>query len=558
MGSQRKARTIGEVVFGHYRVAETITSGKGMSNVYLCADTNLNGRPVILKEITRSEGRKAALEYSSLVNEAKILSDLNFHGIPRIIHMVGITPMEDTVSIIMDYLPGVDLGQVISQSPQGIDEDVAVQYMLGVANILDYLHSRPRPIFYRDLKPSNIMVDDASVSLLDYGIALRTSGPGQKLTESLGTKGFAAPEQLKGNLVDLRSDIYAFGVTLFTSVTGVVPTTLPKGASFNILEHNPSLSSGLAQIVLRCTTQDPAQRYQTVAELISDLQNYHYLDNEYRASLRRKRRTIWGTAALAVLLSASGVGSYAYGTYVNNSQYSAQLEAAKVSDNVDAFVQALRLNPTDVDGYLPLVQLIQSDGKFTPQEEASLLSVIQPNIERLRAQPGYPELAFKLGQTYWFFYEGNTSGEVLSAPWFQDATVSQENGQAAEVFFNMAQFSATINSAVKTSSDGGMYLMYWENLVSAQQIANGELMELQLNNRIADTIINYAFRLRVDGLSREDLQAQVDHLQEFLSVSKPTSEAAVKLHEELQVKLAQLPPIVDAAYQSMVDVTEAN
>lgn len=566
MTSKRTTREIGELVFdGRYRV-EKVFSNKGMANVYLCMDTTLN-KLVVLKEILRSQSGQDHVEYYSLINEAQILSELSHPGIPRIIAMEGVNPPQDHVSVLMDFVEGYDFLKVLRESKTSLDERTVVDRMLVVADIIQYLHTRPYPILYRDIKPDNIQISETSTSLLDYGISLKLIHQGQTLGQALGTRGYAPPELSNGNnIADLRSDIYSFGVTMFQLLTGVDPrkifpaqnggtTHVVKGethaTTYDVLFYRPDISSGLAKIILTCTDRDINNRYDSISDLIGDLSNYHHLDNEYQKGIRRKKRTIIGAYAVAAALALGAGGAFLAGQNLQSVRYEEAMRDAEISNSPSDYSEALKISPTNLDGYYPMLQAIQSDGEFTPEEEMDLLSVIQPNASDIRTTEGYPELAYEIGKTYWFFYEGNTSGETLSQPWFNDAMMSTEYRDDATVFYNLAEFSSSINAAVRTASDAGMYLAYWNNLTGAVPLAQGEVLELQLYNRLADCIINYSYRLRVDGVTEQQINEVVAQIQEYTSTVAPSSEVSVELHESLNTKLAEIPSVVDYAFNSM-------
>ena len=131
--------------------------------------------------------------------------------------------------------------------------------------VLGYLHHCQPPVIYRDMKPANIMLQSGgNLRLLDFGAALELSG--QETTVSLGTRGYAAPEQLAGESVDARTDIYGLGATMYHLLTGRDPCRFPCG-QYSVRRWNPRLPRKLAGIVRKCTRSRPKERYSSCEAL---------------------------------------------------------------------------------------------------------------------------------------------------------------------------------------------------------------------------------------------------------------------------------------------------
>ena len=155
--------------------------------------------------------------------------------------------------------------------PQGTVVRIGCQLCL----VLSYLHTRQPPIVYLDIKPSNVILRDEnklSVSLFDFGIAIRCGTDADQCDKPRGTKGFAAPEQNKpGSQLDARTDIFGLGATMYTLLTGRNPAA--DGRIYPITCWDSRLSGELEQIILRCVQEDPEDRYQSCETLRQDLLN---------------------------------------------------------------------------------------------------------------------------------------------------------------------------------------------------------------------------------------------------------------------------------------------
>ena len=147
------------------------------------------------------------------------MKDLDYPAFPRI---VDIIETEDCLYLVMDYIEGQTLEQVLKeQGPQ--DERIVAEWAIEICKALSYLHSQNPPIVYRDMKPSNIIrKPDGNLKIIDFGTARVFNSEKDNDTIALGTKGFAPPEQYSGR-TDARSDIYALGMTMKYLITGINP-----------------------------------------------------------------------------------------------------------------------------------------------------------------------------------------------------------------------------------------------------------------------------------------------------------------------------------------------
>ena len=171
-------------------------------------------------------------------------------------------------------MPGDTLETLVQKNgPQPVDR--VIDWGRQLCDVLSYLHRQKPPRIYRDMRPYNVILTaDGTPKLADCDV-MRTYKPGKRGdTCMLGTRGYAAPEQF-GSMgqTDARTDIYALGVTMHRLVTGVDPS----GPLFDlepIRSYDPRLPEGLEYIISKCTQRNPADRYQTCAQLLADLNQY--------------------------------------------------------------------------------------------------------------------------------------------------------------------------------------------------------------------------------------------------------------------------------------------
>jgi serine/threonine protein kinase len=269
---------------GHYRIVEKIGAG-GMGEVYRAHDERLE-RDVALKvlpsgtladESARKRFRKEALT----------LSKLNH---PHIAHVYDFDTQEGADFLVMEYVTGATLKDKLAEGP--LPEKAISRLGAQVADALEAAHEQG--IVHRDLKPGNIaLTDKGQAKVLDFGLAklaqskaeVAEAATVESLTQTVGVAGtlpYMAPEQLRGEGIDGRSDLYSFGVMLYEMATGRRPfeEKLSTALSDAILHRAPPspctvnrrVSAGLENIILKCLEKEPERRYQSAKEMRIDLE----------------------------------------------------------------------------------------------------------------------------------------------------------------------------------------------------------------------------------------------------------------------------------------------
>ena len=292
---------IGSLVDGKYKILNKVGQG-GMSVVYMAINEKAN-KTWAVKEVRKDGVLNFEAVKQGLVAETNILKKLSHPNLPSIIDVID---TEDSFIIIMDYVQGNSLNKALEEYGAQPQEYV-IEWAKQLCDVLGYLHSRQPPIIYRDMKPANIMLKpDGNVTLIDFGTAREFKEKNLADTTCLGTVGYAAPEQFGGmGQTDARTDIYCLGATLYHLVTGCNPSEPPYEMK-PIREINPSLSSGLERIILKCTQRNPEDRYQSAAELMYALDHYKEIDEDYKKKQKRKLAKFIVPTALAVVFAVAG------------------------------------------------------------------------------------------------------------------------------------------------------------------------------------------------------------------------------------------------------------
>lgn len=263
----------GAVLNGRYEIARRIGGG-GMGAVYLAKDRNLGDASRAVKEMVEAHLDPAQHEKAigDFKRESLLLTSLEHPSIPTIYDYFYDEPL-GRFYLVMKYISGGDLASRLRNAPGGrIDEKTVTDWGMQVADVLHYLHSRPKQIIYRDLKPANLMIDGNTgrVMLIDFGIA-RWVKQEEKGVTAVGTMGYAPPELFAGR-VEPRSDVYSLGATMFHLLTGSDPQDNPL-LIFDFAKNprprqvTPSLSSEIEQILMRAVEYKPEDRFVSAGEM---------------------------------------------------------------------------------------------------------------------------------------------------------------------------------------------------------------------------------------------------------------------------------------------------
>lgn len=281
-GADRYSRTTagllesGTLLQERYQIMGTLGVG-GFSSVYQARDMRFPDvtRLCAVKEMVHHNRSTKAqrLATNSFQREASILATLSHPAVPDVYDFFT---EEDRSYLVLEYIPGNDLEALLENRTTPYAEETILDWALQICDVLAYLHShKPTAVVFRDLKPSNIMVDpNGRIRLIDFNIA--KSFQGEVKGTMIGTEGYSPPEQYRG-LSSPSGDIYALGATLHHLLTLKDPRD-EAPFSFKdrpIPEHNTEVKPSFVAIIEKCLAYEASDRYQDAVELREALVNVY-------------------------------------------------------------------------------------------------------------------------------------------------------------------------------------------------------------------------------------------------------------------------------------------
>ena len=446
---------IGSTIGGMYKILHEVGRG-GMSVVYMALNEKANRRWAV-KVVRKDGGNSSNIKKQSLAAEIEILKMLDHKYLPKIANVIE---NDDSIIIIMDYVEGNSLEQAMEEAQKEgrtLPQEDVIEWGKQLCEVLIYLHSLEKPIIYRDMKPANVMLrPDNTIALIDFGTAREYKVDSTKDTISLGTIGYAAPEQYASagaGQTDARTDIYSLGVTLHHLLTGNDPTKPPYDL-LPIRQINPNLSAGLEKIIIKCTQRTPEKRYQSAAELLYDLENFTKVDETYRRNQIGKLVAFAATAALSLALAGTSLFSFLAAQNKLGENYEYQLRSAQT---VEDYYAAILTDPSRAEAYEQLNGYVESDAVLTSEEGQALSQLLvglsnedsggfntnTQVLDRLReANPdGYQQVCFDFGWSFAAHYEGDDEARYSNAAkWF--GFIRDENteeGRTADLFCQISE-----------------------------------------------------------------------------------------------------------------------
>jgi serine/threonine-protein kinase len=554
---------IGSIIDGKYEILKQIGKG-GMSKVYLAMDRRLNKQWAI-KEVEKfaHDTNKNEIVVNSVIAEANLVKTLDNYYLPRI---NDILDDGKVIYVVMDYVEGESLQKILKTEGAQPQKHV-LKWGKQLCEVLNYLHSRRPPIIYRDMKPGNVMIKpDGDVKLIDFGIAREFKEQGGSDTTSLGTRGYAAPEQFAGGTqTDPRTDIYNLGATLYHAITGHDPSKEPY-VMHPIRYWNPKLSGGLEKIILKCTMADPNERYQSAVEVLYALNHYDEVDEIYRRKQKGILKGFISVAALFLFFTAFGIFSLGWSSHLVNEDYNAALHKADTSSDekqaATYYKDAIIINPERADAYgLDAKEngrdesrnlLSALSGEFNGNEyildkdEAKELDALLSDVRLdedlidIWERQGYlAEMAYRIGNIYWKYYikspdsgNANENNEVwlaskmdrplMAMKWFDYVIKSENDARVpaddprrvlAQAYYDIGMFTKQRLNDKDEDFDAATYIEHFEKLKSTFELlkdSDDKQAKLTLDSFILDDLYENQINYQAADIGEQQLLDFID------------------------------------------------
>ncbi len=268
----------GDTLRGRYRIRRIIGQG-GMGSIYLTDDLRLEGRQCALKEVEHDRtlsGNLIKEAREQFLREATVLARLDHPNLPKVSDFFSVSQRD---YLVMDFVPGKDLRTLMIESKEKssfLSEAEVLNWSNQLADALAYLHHQNPPIVHRDIKPSNLkLTPNGVLKLVDFGL-VKLLAPGEitiTILQGQGTALYTPLEQYGGDIghTDARSDIYAFGSTLYHLLTGKTPADarqrfIDPSVLTPIRPNNPSVSQRTEKAILWAMSLHPDDRPSSVEE----------------------------------------------------------------------------------------------------------------------------------------------------------------------------------------------------------------------------------------------------------------------------------------------------
>lgn len=499
----------GSLIGDKYYLIEKLGQG-GFGEVYLAVDERL--------------GRRWAVKYlpgakQEDIREAALMKELHYPTIPSV---VDLYEMQDGCYLVMDFLQGQTLAEMLAEGYTFAEQEI---WKIGIslAGTMEYLHGLSPAVFYRDLKPDNIMITkDGQIKLIDFGIASYEFEQERRRECFAGTKGYAAPEQF-GGTCDERTDIYGIGMTL---------RAVCKNKKF----------TRIRKICNKCCKKNKTKRFQSASCLRERMEQY---ENENRQSNRNKRRIAVAAGIIILAVITKGLAMSAeelqyHSLLVWAEQFekwefgSDEVMKKEGQEYMDICEQAIHIRPQREEGYLKLLNV--GENSENTQEAIGRIDRLRKIYEEENV--GHTETAGKAGYLY---FAGNAEDAEFitdyaqAARWFAEADfIGEKEQQMQKLSETLCLFSNEINwrdvaytlqrLETEAAASGGFWEETYPTLLACAGIWTADASYLQ---EYVDEPYQKGISLYEQLLTSVDYQDPIMHMKEKRELLERLSSALV-------------------------------
>ncbi|QOV18110.1 serine/threonine protein kinase [Blautia liquoris] len=491
-----------------YLLIEIIGKG-GFGEVCLAVDLNLGKEWAIKRLLNRDDDG---------IHEAAMMKELDYPTLPRVVDLIR---EEDGVYLVMDYLRGRSLGDIL-RSGRKFSQKENLEIGIELAKTLEYLHSKEPPVLYQDMKPDNILLTpEGQIKLVDFGLAswMKLDSPGEN--PKGGTRGYAAPEQY-GGICDQTTDLFGLGRTLQLVSGG-------KG------------SAAFRRMLRKSTRHKKSRRFQSAREVRI------ILEKIYENKRQNQKVTTWILGALSVLLAA-GI-SFALLTESEQQRYYQLINEASQAEQEDSAVsldktvgiykKASRLCPDKQESYLKLLEFSEENGQTQPAVDW----ILSMWVSYPKETKNHTEVKKELGFLY---FCGNSLDPKfnkdynMAAKIFDDVAKKEKDPDGwkklGELSKSLEQFGTDIDWK-KIQESLEYFKQYGERMLHRQDL--DYICELYL-------VCGSTYLSEASFLKNEN----INPYQEGISCYEKAYDTAMLLREDMRMRQETLESLASACYMT--------
>ncbi len=493
-----------------YEIIAFLGSG-GCSKSYLVLDKKLSIKRVMKKPAGEGEENYDLIR-QQFISEIQIMKGLRHPAIP------SVTDVFETVEglvLVMDYVEGITLEELLTK--ENIREDEFLQLAWQLCDVIAYLHGRKKPVVHKDVKPSNIIIDEErKVHLIDFGIAQELESDIWAFnTLPQGTDYYAAPEQrMADGRIDFRTDVYGFGKTLeFCLKSGAVA----KGKVIS--------SKRFQEFLQRCLKEDPQYRFQNTEEI-----------KKVMISLCRKnydsRLYLYMGFPLIIIFFLSSALFLRDAFHKKEALYylNCAKECPDSSKALTYYEKSLLEYPGLAKTYESMIDACLSYDNYRAESVYGMINILEESraLEKLeKTSPGvYSEFCYSMGVGF-FFYMGGSRGRKESILWFDRALQNKKDGldarkkSRADCYREIGRYYKTFLTHGQDASGETPLPSYRDFFAVLHKL--GKNMEKE-ENRTTDNLIAFEIAMEIheftelfleDGVIPSKLKSELDQAEKI-------------------------------------------
>lgn len=487
----------------------------------------------------RSENRKECLR------ELRAMRNLSHPSLPGILDVIS---QEGAEWLVMEYIPGKCLQEIPRMT---FSKEQFFEIAEQLADVLVYLHDRVPVILHLDIKPGNLILSTGKrLVLLDFGAAVMKTSNGET-NPCIGTPGFAAPEQSEKNMIlDCRADIFGFGAVLNWYLLH-----MPED-KYKFIPGTCRWKNRMKKVIQKSMQPEREYRYSSSRTLLDVIRRE-------RKNMRRMER-LWKVCAAVILLISllafAGISLSEEWKQTYKKDQSVCLDLLSQSELLgfaaakEYYREAASLFPGKLEWCLHLADRIAADAVFELQEELLLKELLFQMVPGtvtsaetiLSQQEQYPSFAFRIGMSYWYFYEGS-GGKNAAVRWFEKVavaddteTIPNEWKEIAKLHISIQKYYEQLNAGAASSVS---YEAYWADLVKLWKLESykeeAEEIRIQTAKELISGMVIHGAELIHGGKSRAELEIIIEEIEKF-SKQEEEMENMEKLLQEAREALQRV------------------